>query len=164
MEKISTSNKIAICNLWSLNKICKCLFIPNCARRSKARALSEKITYLKLCVRSKQTPTIKTIIYNDIFTSLRRKKVQIPAKIVQGIVQPGLLLLCTELTLFCMKLPENCVYLNQSELSNFFIYLINHLIRYMKKITQRSPIAMTKSSNNFIWNISVRLPFRYILC
>ena len=125
MEKISEhDNKIAICNLWSLNKICKCLFIPNCAKRSKARALSEKITYSKVCVRSKQTRTIKTIIYNDIFTSLRRKKVQSPAKIVQGIVQPGLLLLCTELTLFCIELPENCIYLNQSELSNSLILLI----------------------------------------
>ena len=28
--------------------------------------------------------------------------------------------LCTELTLFCIELPENCIYLNQSELSNFF--------------------------------------------
>ena len=44
---------------------------------------------------------------------------------VQGIVQPGLLLLCTELTLFCNELPENCIYLNKSELSSFFMYLIN---------------------------------------
>ena len=36
----------------------------------------------------------------------------------------GLLLLCTELTLFCIGLPENCIYLNQSELSNFFMYTI----------------------------------------
>ena len=36
----------------------------------------------------------------------------------------GLLFLCTELTLFCIELPENCIYLNQSELSNFFMYLI----------------------------------------
>lgn len=36
----------------------------------------------------------------------------------------GLLLLCTELTLFCIELPENCIYLNQSELSNFFMYII----------------------------------------
>ena len=33
-----------------------------------------------LCVWSKQRRTIKTIAYNDVFTSLRRKKVQIPAK------------------------------------------------------------------------------------
>ena len=32
------------------------------------------------CVRSKQPRTIKTIIYNDIFTSLRRKKIQSSAK------------------------------------------------------------------------------------
>ena len=37
----------------------------------------------------------------------------------------GLLLLCTELTLFSIELPENCMYLNQSELSNFFMYIIN---------------------------------------
>lgn len=36
----------------------------------------------------------------------------------------GLLLLCTELTLFCIELPENCIYLNQSEVSNFFMYII----------------------------------------
>ena len=38
----------------------------------------------------------------------------------------GLLLLCTELTLLCIELPENCVYLNQSELSNFFMYIIRN--------------------------------------
>ena len=30
---------------------------------------------------------------------------------------------CTELTLFCTELPENCIYLHQSELSNFFMYI-----------------------------------------
>ena len=29
-----------------------------------------------------------------------------------------------ELTLFFIELPENCIYLNQSELSDFFRYLI----------------------------------------
>ena len=38
----------------------------------------------------------------------------------------GLLLLCTELTLLYIELPENCVYLNQSELSNFFMYIIRN--------------------------------------
>ena len=69
--------------------------------------------------------------------------------LLQGIVLSSLLLLCTELTLVCMELPENYICLNQSELSKFFMYLINHLIRYMKKITQRSPIAVTRSSNYF---------------
>ena len=32
---------------------------------------------------------------------------------------------CTELTLFCTELPENCIYLNQSELRNFSMYIIN---------------------------------------
>ena len=36
----------------------------------------------------------------------------------------GLWLLCTELTLLCTELPESCIYLNQSELSNFFMYII----------------------------------------
>ena len=36
----------------------------------------------------------------------------------------GLLLLCTELTLFCIELPENCIYLNQSERSNFLMHII----------------------------------------
>ena len=42
----------------------------------------------------------------------------------------GLLLLCTELTLFCTELPENCIYLNQSELSNFSMYIINVIITW----------------------------------
>ena len=41
----------------------------------------------------------------------------------------GLLLLCTELTLLYIELPENCIYLNQSELSNFFMYIIIRVIK-----------------------------------
>ena len=37
--------------------------------------------------------------------------------------------LCTELTPF-FELPENCIYLNQSELSNFFMYIINPVKEY----------------------------------
>ena len=37
----------------------------------------------------------------------------------------GLLFLCTELTLFCIELPENYIYLNHSELGNFLMYIIN---------------------------------------
>ena len=37
----------------------------------------------------------------------------------------GLLFLCTELTLFCIELPENYINLNHSELGNFFMYIIN---------------------------------------
>ena len=37
-------------------------------------------------------------------------------------------LFCTELTLFCTELPENCIYLNQSELSNFSMYIIRSVI------------------------------------
>ena len=36
--------------------------------------------------------------------------------------------LCTELTLFCTELPKNCIYLNQSQLSNFFMYAISSSI------------------------------------
>ena len=36
--------------------------------------------------------------------------------------------LCTELTLFYTELPENCIYLNQSELSNFSMYIIRNEI------------------------------------
>ena len=36
----------------------------------------------------------------------------------------GCYYLCTELTLFLVELFENCIYLNQSELSNFFTYNI----------------------------------------
>ena len=50
----------------------------------------------------------------------------------------GLLLLCTELTLFCIELPENCIYLNQSELSNFFMYIT----RPEKKIQARKGLKV----------------------
>ena len=39
-----------------------------------------------------------------------------------------LTLFCTELTLFCTELPENCIYLNQSKLSNFSMCIINFKI------------------------------------
>ena len=35
---------------------------------------------MTLCVQSKQPRMIKTVIYNDIFISLRRRKVQSPAE------------------------------------------------------------------------------------
>ena len=44
---------------------------------------------------------------------------------VEGIVRSGLLLLCTELTLFCIELPNNFIHLNQSEQSNISMYLIS---------------------------------------
>ena len=43
------------------------------------------------------------------------------------------ILLYTELTPFCTELPENCIYLNQSEMSNFFMYIINDVIGCMRK-------------------------------
>ena len=94
----SKSNKIARAR----RAIAICLFIPNCTRKImllRINNLHEKyeIAYhnyaevkrahqvqklfiqtqqVTWCVRSKQPRTIKTIIYNDIFTSLRRKVVQ----------------------------------------------------------------------------------------
>ena len=47
----------------------------------------------------------------------------------------GLLLLCTELTLFCIELPENCIYLNQSEVSNFPCILLMKKKRNKKNDT-----------------------------
>ena len=46
---------------------------------------------------------------------------------------------CTELTLFCTELPENCIYLNQSDLSNFFMYIIRaEIIRMTSKLNKRA--------------------------
>ena len=86
-----------------------------------------------LCVRSKQPRTIKIIICDDTLTHLRRNKVQSPAKQFKELFYWGLLLLCTEFTLFCFELHENCIYLNQSELSNFFMYLIRTINDYFKR-------------------------------
>ena len=38
----------------------------------------------------------------------------------------GLLILCTELNFLRIELPENCIYVNQSELSNFFKYIFRN--------------------------------------
>ena len=73
---------------------------------------------MTLCVRSKQSRTIKTLICYNIFTSLRRIKVQSLTKQFKELFN------LAELTLFFIELPENCIYLNQSELSDFFRYLI----------------------------------------
>ena len=64
---------------------------------------------------SKQLRTIKTIVYNDIFTSLRRKKVQSPAKQFKELFSPvcyffALNLIKIELDKFNLIL--NCMELN----------------------------------------------------
>ena len=79
--------------------------------------------YSNLCIWSKQPCTIKTVIYNDIFTSLRCKKVQSPAKKFKELFS-----LCPNhfqewnfclrgLTIFVfnfgMELLERCVKLNR---------------------------------------------------
>ena len=86
----------------------KCSFIPNCTKTimwllinnilkkyeiayhnyaEAKRASSAKIIYLNLYIRSKQPRTIKTVIHNDILTSIRRKKSSKSGQTVQGIVQ-----------------------------------------------------------------------------
>ena len=70
-----------------------------------------KNNLFKPCIRSKKPRTIKTIIFNDIFTSLKRKKLIVLLNSSRN-VQSGLLLLCTGLTLFSIELPENCIYLH----------------------------------------------------
>ena len=62
------------------------------------------------------------------FHILRAQKSSKSGLTVQGIVQSGLLLLGIEITLFCIELPENCVYLNQSKLSSFLMYLITEIM------------------------------------
>ena len=68
----------------------------------------------------------------------------------------GLLLLCTEWTLFCRESPENCIYLNQSELSNFFMYLIRaEIIRliWSHKYDFRPKLHDTRFNYHFITSI-----------
>ena len=68
----------------------------------------------------------------------------------------GLLLLCTKWTLFCSKSPENCIYLNQSELSNFFMYLIRaEIIRliWSHKYDFRKKLHDTRFNYHFITSI-----------
>ena len=67
--------------------------------------------------------SVKTAAYNQniniqrYFHIIKEQKSSKSGLTVQGIVQSGL-------WLFCIELPENCIYLNQSELSNFFMYVI----------------------------------------
>ena len=97
---------------------------PIIIMQKQSARIKSKNNLFKPCIRSKQPRTIKTIIYKDIFTSLKRKKLIVRLNSSRN-VQSGLLLLCTGLTLFCIELPENCIYLHQSELSNFYMYLIS---------------------------------------
>ena len=47
--------------------------------------MQKQTLLVTLCVQSKQLCTIKTIIYRDIFRSLRRKKVQSVAEQFKGL-------------------------------------------------------------------------------
>ena len=81
----------------------------------------------------------------------------------------GCYYLCTELTLFLVELFENCIYLNQSELSNFFTYII---IKEPKKTcysrSERSTrlrlvLLLTSLVSLKIWSIVlVEVPARII--
>ena len=95
-------NKQARVNLWSVQKLTSaCLsqialeqscdyvliiYMENTRlpiiikHKQSARIKCKNNNLFKPCVRSKQSRTIKTIICSYIFTSLRRKKVQSPAK------------------------------------------------------------------------------------
>ena len=51
----------------------------------------------------------------------------------------GLTFFCTELTPLCTELPENYIYLNQSELRNFSLYIIRaEIIRVISKLNERA--------------------------
>ena len=86
----------SVCGLWKINK---CLFIPNCTRKImwlRINNIHGKITRWLIIIKHKQSARIKCknnlckpcirskhrvrAICNDIFASLRRKKVQSPAK------------------------------------------------------------------------------------
>ena len=93
---------------------------------------------------------VKTTMYNQnnnmqwyfhIFKAV--KKLQSPAKKFK--VQP-------KSSLFCFELPENCIYLNQSELRIFFLYPIK-MIMYMKKLCASDWLKM----NAFSCNTSAKL-------
>ena len=67
----------------------------------------------------------------------------------------GFLLLCTELTLFCIELPENCIYLNQSELSNFFMFhIINIKIKFVLFFCARSGKPAKEETSMFTIRLS----------
>ena len=59
----------------------------------------------------------------------------------------GLLLLCTELTLCCTELPEDCIYPNRSELSHFFMYIIKRIINTMASIWRKNTLLYLSLDN-----------------
>ena len=71
--------------------------------------------------------------------------------------------LCTELTLFCTELPEDCICYNQPKLSNFSMYIINiEIIRencgnYDKKRFILKVVASPKTMCilGFLWSQNV---------
>ena len=95
------------------------------------RASSAKIIYSY--PESDIVHLVKTTTYNKnnniqwYFHIFKVQKSSKSDQTVQGIVQSGLLLLCTEFTLFCIELPENCIYLNHYEPSGFSKYFIRAL-------------------------------------
>ena len=65
-------------SLASLSLFLKLKWIPvfYLIKHKQSARIKSKNIFFQSCVRSKEPRTIKTIICNDIFTSLRRKKVQ----------------------------------------------------------------------------------------
>ena len=131
-----------------LEKIYKCLFIPNCTRKTVWLRINNihenyEIAYynyteakrgckndlFKPCewhcafgwnnrVLSKQKYTMPFLYL------LGAKKIKVRLNSSRNCSVWFLLLLCPELTFFCIESSENCIYLNQSELGSFFMYLI----------------------------------------
>ena len=69
--------------------------------------------------------------------------------------------LCTELTLFCTELSENCIYLNQSELSNFFLYVIGshtHSLYFCVLVNSYYNIASKAAQSNSVYVRVLKIP------
>ena len=96
-----------------LEKINKCLFIPNCTRNA---GHCSQIFKFRCDIQGSH-------LIGYLWVSLIIDQSEC---LICFFLCTELTLFCTELTLFCTELPENCIYLNQSELSNFSMYIINY--------------------------------------
>ena len=66
------------------------------------------------------------------------------------------ILLCAELTLSCTELPEYCLYLNQSELSNFFMYIIIGVIVFNNLMKNAITLHAVGSPSEFDQTATVK--------
>ena len=64
--------------------------------------------------------------------------------------------LCAELTLSCTELPECCLYLNQSELSNFFMYIIIGVIVFNNLMKNAITLHAVGSPSEFDQTATVK--------